>query len=148
MTVYLGADHRGFKLKSTLSSALAALGHRVVDLGDAEYNEDDDYTDFAAAVAGKVSKESDARGILVCGSGVGVDVTANKFKGVRSVLALSPVQVRAARHDDDVNILSIASDFTTEAEAVELTKAFLETPFSGLPRHARRLEKIAAFERS
>lgn len=148
MTVYLGADHRGFKLKGALLVVLAPLGYRVIDLGDIEYNEHDDYTDFAAAVALKVRAERDARGILICGSGVGVDVTANKFKGVRSALALSPVQVRSARHDDDVNVLSIASDFTTEAEALELAKAFLETPFSGLPHHKRRVEKIAALERA
>lgn len=149
MVIYIGADHRGFKLKNTLLEKLRSSGYEVVDVGSADYDEEDDYTDVAEAAASRVSAEPEnARGILICGSGAGVDITANKFSGVRSALALSPDQVLSARRDDDVNVLSVASDFMDEQGALRSVRAFLETPFSGLPRHKRRIEKILKLERS
>ncbi|HVN26231.1 MAG TPA: RpiB/LacA/LacB family sugar-phosphate isomerase [Candidatus Paceibacterota bacterium] len=148
MTIYLGADHRGFALRDAIRKALEADGRTVVDLGNHVVDHDDDYADFAKAVALKVGEHpSDDRGIVICGSGIGVDVVANKFKGIRSALAMSPEHVAAGRRDDDVNVLALAADFTDEPTALATAKAFLETPFDPQERYVRRIEKIAADER-
>ncbi len=146
MVIYLGADHRGFKLKEFIADFLKERGYEVADIGNSEYDESDDYVDFAKKVAEKISLTPSDRGILVCGSGVGMDVVANKFRKVRSALAMSPDQVYDARHDDNVNVLSIAADFTSEADAQKLVNTFLETPFGGEERLNRRLDKITQIE--
>ncbi len=147
MVIYLGADHRGFALKEKLKTTLAGQGYEVVDCGNTVEDENDDYVDYARAVAERVSHQAnDARGIVICGSGVGVDVTANKFKGVRSALAFANDQLYAARHDDNVNVLSIAAEFTKEDQAKEFLKIFLETPFGTEERFTRRLEKLDSIE--
>ncbi len=147
MIIYIGADHRGFHLKEALKHALKADGYEVADMGNAEIDQDDDYPDCAAAVGGKVADAGgEARGILICGSGIGVDVVANKFNGVRSALAVSTEQIRAGRHDDDVNVLAIAAGFTKEDDALAIARVFLETPFEKEERYVRRLEKIAKIE--
>jgi ribose 5-phosphate isomerase B len=143
MLIYIGADHRGFNLKERIKNFLHGLGYEVADLGAADYEDNDDYTDFASAVARKVNAEPERdRGILICGSGVGMDIVANKFKGARSALALSADQIFDARHDDDVNILSLAADFTTEEDAFKIVRIFLETPFADEERYRKRIEKI------
>ena len=149
MLIYVGADHRGFELKESLKSFLQGRGYvEVVDFGNTKKDTDDDYPDFAAAVAEKVRRDPEgARGILICGSGAGVDIVANKFPGVRSVLAISPDQVFDARRDDDVNVLSIAADGVELKEAEEMVQIFLSTPFGREERLQRRLEKIAKIER-
>jgi len=147
MLIYLGADHRGFNLKERIKSSLHDQGYEYFDAGNAKYDEHDDYPDFAAKVAGKVSIEPERdRGILICGSGVGMDVVANKYRDVRSAVALSADQVFDARHDDNVNILSLAADFMTEEDAFKIVKVFLETPFAGEERFKRRVEKISEIE--
>jgi ribose 5-phosphate isomerase B len=146
MIIYLGADHRGYGLKEFLKKFLNKQGYISVDLGNYIYYKNDDYPDFAAKVAGKISKSPKDRGIVICGSGVGVDVVANKFKRARSVLGFSPAQVKAARSDDDVNILSLSADFGGKDEAVKLVKAFLKTPFKKNLRFKRRLRKISKIE--
>jgi len=147
MIVYFGADHRGFRLKELLRDFAHNQGYEVFDLGNNQYDEKDDYPDFAAAVARKVSVSPDtARGIVICGAGVGVDITANKFKNVRAALAISTDQVYAARHDDDANILALASDYTSDEDAKKITQVFLATKFSGDERYRRRLNKIANAE--
>ena len=149
MVIYLGSDHRGFKLKETISSFLKGKGYEIVDLGNSAYDENDDYADFAKTVAQKISFNPEvSRGILFCGSGAGMDITANKFRKVRSVLGISPDQVYSARHDDDANILSIAANFTGEEDAKKIISVFLETPFDGEERHQRRLNKITQIEQS
>ena len=148
MIIYIGADHRGFYLKEELKRELKKDGYEVVDLGNAESDQNDDYPDFARAVAEKVAGAgNEVRGILICSSGIGVDIAANKFDGVRSVLAMSAEHARAGRNDDDVNILSLASDFTAPGDAHAIARAFLATPFDGEERRVRRLNKIAAIER-
>jgi len=148
MIIYIGADHRGFKLKETLKNFLHGEGYEVADLGAASFEQGDDYPDFAAAVGKKVSAEPERdRGILVCGSGVGMDVVANKFPGVRSAVAISADQIYAARHDDDVNVLCLAADFISDEDAQKIVEVFMATPFSGEERHKRRLEKISRIER-
>ena len=146
MTIYLGSDHRGFKLKEILKIFLKENGHEVVDFGNSNYDENDDYPDFAKAVAEKVAENPENnRGILICRSGVGVDIVANKFKGVRSALASNPEQARLSRNDDDANILSLAADFLSENEMREIISVWLETPFSGDENHKRRLQKIKEY---
>ena len=147
MVIYLGADHKGFKLKEFIRDFLKDKGYEVADLGDSRYDENDDYVDFAKEVAQKVSlSPDDSRGILVCGSGAGMDITANKFRKVRSTLAVSADQVYDARHEDNINILSIAAAFTSESDAQKIVNTFIETPFGGEARHQRRLDKITQIE--
>lgn len=146
MLIYIGADHRGFKFKEALKIFLKEKGREIVDCGNERYEEDDDYPDFAKAVAEKVAENPDENcGILICRSGVGVDIVANKFKGVRSALVSNPEQARLSRNDDDTNILSLAADFLNENEAKEIAGVWLETPFSGEENHKRRLQKIEEY---
>lgn len=147
MKVYIGADHRGFELKEELKDFLMNE-YEVEDLGNLALDPKDDYPDFAASVARCVAEDKEARGIVICGSGAGVDIVANKFDGVRAVLAGSPEEIRSAREDDNVNVLALASDFTGEEEARIISQTFLETKFKNEERHARRLDKIADIERS
>lgn len=151
--LYIGADHRGFKLKELLKSYLQELGIQFEDVGAFVYDLNDDYPDFALAVVKKVAKNppvggEENRGILICGTGVGVDVVANKIKGMRSALCFDAAQARASRNDDNANVLSLASDFTTEEKAKEIVKMWLETPYAKLERYERRLIKIKNIEES
>lgn len=150
MKIYLGADHRGFHLKNQLKDWLKKGEYDITDLGAHEFNPDDDYVDYAVAVAKRLSGGSpsavvgsrDSFGIALCGSGVGMDIVANRFKGIRCGLGLSPDQVRAARHDDDINVLAIAADYTELETAKAIVKTFVETEFSGEERYVRRIKNI------
>ncbi len=147
MLLYFGADHRGFNLKAALVEYVKSQGYEAVDMGAATYDEQDDYPVFAAAVAKKVSMDPErSRGIVLCGSGAGVDIVANKFDGVRSALAISPDEIYDARHDDNANVLAIAADFTSEDDAKKIVQIFLETAFSGEERFARRIGEIREIE--
>lgn len=145
--IYFGADHRGYNLKEALKIYLKELSFEFEDLGAKELIPDDDYPDYATLVAKKVSEDPENnRGILICGSGVGVDIVANKFKGVRSALLFNVEQARMSRNDDNANVLSFSADFIDENSAKEILKIWLETPFSRLERHVRRVEKIKKIE--
>lgn len=147
MIIYIGADHRGFKLKEYLKQFLKNSGYEVVDIGNDKYDTNDDYPDFAVLVAKRVAQDAaNFRGILICGSGAGVDITANKFKSIRSGLAINAEQAKKIRSDDDTNILSLAADFTSEEEAKKILDIWLKTPFSGEEKHQRRIEKIKEIE--
>jgi len=146
MIIFLGADHRGFDLKTQLIEWMKSSGHHVEDLGAYEKILRDDYTDYATFVAKRVAQEQGNRGIVICGSGAGVDITVNKIKGIRSVLGFNVEQVRSARNDDNVNILSLASDFTLFEDAKALVDTFLTTAFDPTDNHARRIEKIKNLE--
>jgi ribose 5-phosphate isomerase B len=147
MVIYIGADHRGFQLKEAVKEYLKNMGYAVNDMGDDRYNENDDYTEFASTVAEKVSADwSGSRGILICGSGVGMDVTANKFDRIRSVLAFSPDQASASRNEDDTNILSLPADFLDVSTVKKIVSAWMQTPFTGGERYERRLDKIKVLE--
>lgn len=146
MKIYIGADHRGFNLKNKLVEWLLEEKKPLTDLGAATLNPHDDYTVYAEKVASLTAADTSARGILLCGSGVGVDIVANKFDGVRASIGLSVNQVAAGRSDDDMNILVIAADFTDFATAKKLISAFLETPFSKKARYTKRLETIVRLE--
>lgn len=150
MKVYIGADHRGFELKRELVAWLGEQGIEIEDVGALALVSGDDYVDYAAGVAQMVSNDAkagkDSRGVLVCGTGVGVDVVANKFMGIRSGLCYSKEQVGLARNDDDINVLSLAADYTPLKDAVDMVQTFLKTGFSEEERHKRRLLKIREFE--
>lgn len=148
MKIFLGADHRGFELKEKLKNYLLELGHEIEDVGAFEYNKDDDYPDFAKRVAQKVIENSQSRGILICGSGVGVAITANKIKGIRAGTATNSKQIKDSVSDEDTNVLAISSDYTSEEEAKEIVKYFVETKFSGDERHIRRINKIKTIEQN
>lgn len=146
MKGFLGADHRGFKLKEELKKFLIEKGYEVEDVGAFQYDQNDDYPDFALEVAEKVSENSEGRGILLCGSGAGMDVVANKVKGIRATTAFSKEIVRAARNDDDINVISLPADFLNSAEAAGIAEIFLKTPFGEAERYRRRLKKLAEIE--
>jgi len=144
--VYIGSDHRGFELKEKLFQFLVDKEYEVEDYGAYEYDKSDDYTKYAEKVASVVARGEDVRGILICGSGVGVDIVANKFDGVRASLAKTNDQVRAGRNDDDMNVLVIAADYTSEDEAKVMVETFLKTEFSGKDRYKKRLQEIKRIE--
>ena len=147
MTIYLGADHGGFALKEYLKGNLKNDGYDVVDCGPMERVEGDDYPDYGASVAAKVSLTPDqSRGILICRSGFGMDITANKFPYVRAGLAMSSDQAFQGRHDDDINVLCLAADFIDQATALNVVKTFLSAAFAKEERYTRRLQKLAAIE--
>jgi len=147
MKVYIGADHGGFKLKEELKTWLEDKGHEVVDSGNITHDPVDDYPDFASKVAIEVQKDPGSnRGIVICRSGVGVDIVANKFSGIRCGLALSKNQIESARAHDDINILAISSDFMDENDSKEIVEVFLKTEFSSEERQVRRKKKIEALE--
>lgn len=147
MLIYIGSDHRGFALKEKLKLFLNAKGYSVADLGAAAYSEDDDYPQYAAAVAQRVSEEFEtAKGILICGSGVGVDVVANKFRRVRCALCSSPDQAFDAKSDDDANVLALGANYLDDPTAQKIVTTWLQTPFSGEAKHRRRLEQISELE--
>ncbi|MEX2090561.1 MAG: RpiB/LacA/LacB family sugar-phosphate isomerase [Candidatus Paceibacterota bacterium] len=143
--IYLGADHRGFKLKEKVKKWLEEWGYEFHDVGAFEYDQTDDFPVFASKVAESII-EPDDRGIIICGSGVGVDEVANKFDGIRSGLAINKEQIEAARSDDNINVLSLASDFIVEEDAQEIVKTFLKTDFSDEERFNRRLGEISDIE--
>jgi ribose 5-phosphate isomerase B len=147
MKIYIGADHRGYKLKEKIKIWLLEKNYEIEDVGAYTLDDDDDYTTFAGRVASSVAQDEDTFGILACGSGVGVDVMANKFDGVRSSVGKEPEQVEAGRRDDDMNVLVIASDYTEEEDAREMVNKFLETEFAtGTERYERRLRDIERVE--
>jgi ribose 5-phosphate isomerase B len=149
MIIYIGADHNGFYLKETLKTALKKDGYEVIDLGDSKIDDGDDYPEFASAVAEKVAGTGqEVRGIVVCGSGIGVDIVANKFGGIRSALAISADQIRAGRRDDDVNVLALAAGFIQPGDALDIARAFLSTPFGKEERYSRRLGQISDLEKN
>jgi ribose 5-phosphate isomerase B len=147
MKIYIGADHRGFELKDKLKSWLTDWGYPFEDMGAFSYNKEDDYPDFAEVVAKKVATEFGSRGILICGSDIGIAIAANKIKGIRAGGATISEQVKAAVNDDDLNILSVSADFLNEEQAKEIIKVFLETKFGGEEQYTRRINKIINLER-
>ncbi len=144
--IFIGADHRGYALKEKISRWLFEWKYPFEDIGASILDTSDDYTKYAEEVASLVAKNDDSKGILLCGSGVGVDVVANKFDGVRASIGKSADQVRAGRNDDDMNILVIAADYTNEEDVKGMLETFLETKFSGKDRYERRLEEIEKIE--
>ncbi|SRR3990172_3457626 len=146
MKIFLGSDHRGFELKEKICKWLFDLEYACQDIGAGTLDPNDDYTKYAEEVASLVAKNEGSRGVLLCGSGVGADVVANKFDGVRAAIGKDVFQVEAGRNDDNMNVLVIAADFTDEKDAKAMLISFLETKFDGKERHERRLEEIKRIE--
>ena len=143
--IFLAADHRGFQLKEKVKQWLVEWGYDYEDMGAFKLDPTDDYPIYAKKVAEGIVEPED-RGILVCGSGVGVDEVANKFDGIRSGLAISKEQIQSARNDDNINVLALASDFISEEEAREIVKVFLDTEFADAERFNRRLKEVGEIE--
>ncbi len=144
MKIYLGYDHAGQSLKEPILQVLKELGHEVKDLGS-KGDDNDDYPDFAQKVAEKVQKDPASRGVLMCGTGVGMAMVANKFHGIRAAFADSVELARLGRAHNDANVLTMAGRMTNDEIAKSIVKTFLETSFEG-GRHERRVNKITALE--
>lgn len=144
MKVYIGSDHNGFDYKAKLIAYLKRIGYEVVDEGDAKRDPRDDYPQFAGRVVAAMRADGDpvARGILLCGSGQGMCMTANRFKGIRASLCWDEEEARAARNDDDSNVLCLSSRYTDFAKTVSIVHTWLQTPFAGAPRFKRRIAEM------
>ena len=144
MQIFIGADHNGFAMKAALVSALREAGHDVVDKGDESLKPDDDFPQFAARVvqAMRASNDADARGILICGSGQGMCMAANRFKGIRASLVWDEGEARASRNDDDSNVLCLPARFINDEQAEAIAEAWLATQFAGATRFKRRIREL------
>ena len=148
MRVYLGSDHAGFELKSHLVGHLRSLGHDVVDVGAATHDPDDDYPPYCIETACRVVADPGSLGVVIGGSGNGEQIAANKVDGCRAALAWNPETARLARQHNDAQVVGIGARQHTGEQVDEIVEAFLATPFSGDPRHARRIGLLAEYERS
>ncbi len=146
MRLGLAADHGGFALKEQLRAMLAADGHDVVDYGATNFDPQDDYPDYVAPLARAVAGGEVARGVAVCGSGVGACVVANKIPGARAALITDCFSAHQGVEDDDLNLLCLGGRVTGAALAGDLVRAFVTAHYRAAERHARRLAKIAALE--
>jgi ribose 5-phosphate isomerase B len=144
MKIYIGADHNGFDMKNELVEKLTAAGYSVVDEGDKILKPEDDFPQFAARVvlAMKASDDPDPRGILICGSGQGMCIAANRYKGIRASLVWSGDEAHASRNDDNSNVLCLPSRYISITEAVRLSETWLSTPFAGAARYKRRIKEL------
>jgi len=149
MRVAFAADHAGAALKADLLQRLGAanLGHELIDLGGDGSDPNDDYPDFAARLGQAIQAGDASRGILICGSGVGASVAANKLAGVRAAVCHDTYSAHQGVEHDDMNVLTLGSRVIGIEPAVECSVAFLRAQFSGEARHVRRLQKVFAIER-
>ena len=147
MKIAIGADHAGFGLKHEIAEMLRAAGHNVIDEGT-NNTESTDYPDYAASVGRAVADGSADRGILVCGTGVGMAIAANKIHGVRAALAVNFDEVQLTRRHNDANVLALGANYTDAKTANQFVMLFLETEFERGGRHERRVEKIIELERN
>jgi ribose 5-phosphate isomerase B len=146
--VYLGSDHAGYELKTRLIEWLSGAGHEPVDCGPRAYKPDDDYPVYVLRAAKGVAGDAGSLGIVIGGSGNGEQIASNKVPGIRAALAWTTETAQLARQHNDANVLSLGARMYSIEDAVEFAKVFVETPFSGEPRHARRLEMITDYEKS
>src|SRR5437016_12049668 len=145
MKLVIGSDHAGFQLKAAMGDLLRSLGHDVLDVG--AFNENpSDYPDFAEAVGRAVLDRKAERGVLICGSGVGASVAANKLPGIRAAVCHDSYSAHQGVEHDDMNVLVLGGRVVASALAHELVQAFVAARYTGEERHARRLEKVLALE--
>lgn len=142
MRIAFGADHAGYELKGLLARRAAELGHEVIDLGTSS-TDSVDYPDFGFAVANAVSGGRADRGVVVCGTGIGIAIAANRVRGVRAGVATELFSARLMREHNDANVLALGARVTAAPHALAILEAFLTTPFAG-GRHVRRVEKLDA----
>ncbi len=148
MRVAVGADHAGFALKGEIVGWLESEGHQVNDMGAHDLDPDDDYPDFAVAVAGSVSSGEAERGIVICGSGVGASITANKIKGIRACLCHDTYSARQGVEHDDMNVICVGGRIIGIDLAKVVLQAFLGAAFIPEPRFQRRLDKMIQVEQN
>jgi ribose 5-phosphate isomerase B len=146
MRLALSADHAGYELKQELAAALATLGHEVLDLGT-HSTASVDYPDAAESVAQTIRDGRADRGVIVCGSGAGVSIAANKFPGIRAAVCHDTYTAHQAVEHDDLNVLCLGARVIGGSLALDIVSAFLGARFSAEPRHQRRLDKVLAIER-
>jgi ribose 5-phosphate isomerase B len=146
MKLGIAADHGGFSLKEKLRERLISLGHVVIDFGAYTLNESDDYPDFVAPLANALASGAVARGVAICGSGVGASIAANKIRGVRAALILDNFSAHQGVEDDNMNLLCLGGRVVGEKVAEELVDTFLQANFTQAERHLRRLKKVADLE--
>jgi ribose 5-phosphate isomerase B len=146
MKIAIACDHGGYPLKNPLIQLMRGLGHEVLDLGAHEMDAQDDYPDFARYVGQAIQHGQAERGVLLCGSGVGASVAANKQHGVRAAVCHDTYSAAQGVEHDDMNVLCLGARIIGESLAIELVTAFVNAEFSGAERHARRLEKVKAIE--
>jgi ribose 5-phosphate isomerase B len=146
MNIYIAADHRGFERKELLKEHLKKAGLKIIDLGDTKLNADDDFTEFAQdaclAVLADESDKTEARGILICGSGQGMMMAANRFRGIRACLAFSEHQAMAARREEDSNVLCLSSEHLNLEKTISIVESWLKTKFLREQRYIRRIEQL------
>ena len=145
MIIPIASDHAGYKLKEQIKSFLAAQGRQALDYGCPD-EQSVDYPDYAVPVARDVGSGKYERGILICGTGIGMSIAANKFPGVRAALCHNVFTAQCSREHNDANILVLGARVLSAPEALEMVRVWLETPFAGA-RHAQRLEKISLLEK-
>ena len=148
MRLAIGADHAGFELKEQLTPWLRSMGHELIDLGAHQFDPDDDYPDFALAVAESVRAGDADRGVVVCGSGVGSCVTANKVVGIRACVCHDTYSGRQGVEHDAMNVICLGGRIISPLLAKEILEEFLSATFLPEPRFQRRLEKVLAVERN
>jgi len=146
MRIAIASDHRGYHLKEKLASVLRTKGHDIIDEGTSA-TEAVDYPDYAALVARKVSDKDVERGILICGTGIGMSVTANKFPGVRAAPCTDEVTAEISRRHNDLNVLCLSADMLSPRSVERMVELWIDTEFEG-GRHSRRVEKIHEIEDS
>lgn len=144
MRIYIGADHNGFQLKAELANYLRLGGYEVIDEGDARLNSDDDFPEFAARVVTAMlgDEDRDTRGILICGSGQGMAMAANRFKGIRAGVVWDAEEARLVRNDDDSNVLCLSARVLKNEKANSVVHVWLSTPFAAAPRFVRRIHQM------
>lgn len=144
MKIYLGSDHNGFHMRKRIYDYLTRAGYDVVDDGDEKFDPEDDFPVFAQRVVKDIlgSDETEARGILLCGSGQGMCMAANRFKGIRAALGYDRESVRSSRNDDDSNILCLSGNFSDKNQVFVLVETWLNTPFANVPRFNRRIQEM------
>jgi ribose 5-phosphate isomerase B len=140
--VFVGADHRGFELKKKVVQYLQGRGLMVQDLGALAYNQEDDFNDSTKAVVRAMGLTPGAIGILICGSGQGVNIQANRYRGIRAIVAQTPMDARLGREHLDANILVLPADFLKEGEEWGIMEMFFGTPFSAGERYIRRIQRL------
>jgi ribose 5-phosphate isomerase B len=148
MRVHIGTDHAGFELKNYLIAVLTEDGHELVDHGPQAYDAEDDYPVFCIPAAEAVVADPGSLCIVIGGSGNGEQIAANKVVGTRAALAYNLDTARLGREHNDANVIAVGARMHTQEEALEMVRLFLATPFSGDPRHARRIELLADYEKT
>ncbi|GIW64504.1 MAG: ribose 5-phosphate isomerase B [Patescibacteria group bacterium] len=143
MTIFIGADHRGFNLKNQIIEYLHEKDIRIEDLGAYDYDPNDDYPDFAKKVAQAVLQNPENHlGIVVCGSGVGVAIAANRFQGIRAALGFEENQVAHARENDHINVLALPADYLDFEKTKQIVEKFINTPYKLEEKYLRRIKKL------